>query len=512
MIKFIKTLPIDLECLVIDADTMYSENPELPLELALYLRIMIYDCFRTSLSKIIIVSDLSIESFMDYGVKSMILMTKGILLTDSEDICQAIENAVSLTPSEYVDGFLNLIKVEPQEKVEGRHSIANEWGAEALYNVISGGVKSNIIPVKAESSLYFKYSNVVSLNAENVKNLIEGKVSEYLTKRITIKDNINYLLIDDESDKGWNNVLRSLLPNANQEVWKKPIASYEELSEEIKGKITNGDYDIIFLDLRMYGIGEDNVIKPEDFSGMKILKSIKDVNKGIQVIMLTATNKAWNVKALIDAGANGYYMKESPEYHFPLKYTEQNALAFVNTIKECIGNSYLQHIVFKANHLYHKLPSDSDLSDNILNQVSIALSLILKAKTSAEYAFAYISLEQIFEISSAFLIQQKSSRDFITYHFTEDTHEMCNLYIDGKPNGSLMSAKGKNPIGLWQKVSAIYYQLYEGKDPEFGSKVKKLIHLRNEYIHFSDDNKPIITSNDFIELFDTMTDFLSTFR
>lgn len=512
IVDFIKRLPTDLDCVVIDSDSLNSDNPELPLDIALYIRMMLCDCMKTALSKIVIVSDLPIDSFVDYGVKSMILMTKGVLLIGCESISYAIENAVALTPSEYVDGFLNLIKVEPQEKVEGRHSIANEWGADALYNVISGGIKSSFIPVKAESSLYFKYSSIVSLDAEDVKAIIEGRTPEFLTSKICINDQINYLLIDDETDKGWDKVLRSLLPKAIQEVWNHPIKTYQELSGTIRNKISNGCYDIIFLDLRMSGIEEDNVMNPEHFSGMKILHSIKEVNKGIQVIMLTATNKSWNVKALLDAGADGYYMKESPEYHFPLKYTEQNALAFISTIKDCISNSYLKKIVSQASYLQKRLPTDSELTYDIINQISISLSLILKAKTPDEYAFAYISLEQIFEISASHLIRLESSRGDSICYFTEDSCERCKLYEEGKVVGFISSKGNLNPP-VWMRVSSIYYQLYGGSDFTFDSKVKKLINLRNKYIHSSEGRKkPTITSENYIELFDTMVKYLSVFK
>lgn len=511
IVDFIKRLPTDLDCVIIDSDSLNSDNPKLPLDIALYIRMMLCDCMKTALSQIVIVSDLPIDSFVDYGVKSMILMTKGVLLIGCESISYALENAVALTPSEYVDGFLNLIKVEPQEKVEGHHSIANEWGADALYNVISGGIKSSFIPVKAESSLYFKYSSIVSLNAKDVKAIIEDRNPEFLTSKICINDPINYLIIDDETDKGWDNVLRSLLPKANQEVWKQPIKTYQELSENIRNKISNGYYKIIFLDLRMSGIEEDNVMNPEHFSGMKILHSIKEVNKGIQVIMLTATNKAWNVKALLDAGANGYYMKESPEYHFPLKYTEQNALAFVSTIKDCISNSYLQNVVSKASYLQKRLPTDSELTYDIINQISISLSLILKAKTPDEYAFAYISLEQIFEISTAHLIRLESRRSDSVCYFTEDSCEQCKLYEGGKVVG-LISSKGNIVPPVWMRVSSIYYQLYGGSDLSFDDKVRKLINLRNRYIHPKEGKKPTITSENFIELFETMVEYLSVFK
>lgn len=262
----------------------------------------------------------------------------------------------------------------------------------------------------------------------------------------------------------------------------------------------------------MSGIVEDNIVNPEHFSGMKILRSIKEVNRGIQVVMLTATNKAWNVKALLDAGANGYYMKESPEYHFPLKYTEQNALAFVNTIKDCINNSYLQDIISEASSLQKRLPTDSELTFDIKNQLSIALSLILKAKTPDEYAFAYISLEQIFEISATYLIRQESSRGDSIFCFTEDSCEQCRLYEEGKVVGFIPSSTGNKVPPVWMRVASIYYQLYGGSDLTFDRKVKTLIHLRNKYIHPGVGEKPKINSENFIELFETMIEYLSVFK
>ena len=508
--NYLLTLPDDAECVVIDADSLDSSNVELPLDLILHLRLMLHECRKSSLSSIVFVSELEIETYKGYGVKSIVLMTQNITYVGSEDVRLAVENSKPMTPGEYVAGFLELIKIEPQEKVEGRHSIANEWGAEALYNVVSGGEKTNIVPIRATSSLYFKYSNVAALDANDVGRIINGKVPRYLTSKLNVTDCIRYLLIDDEAEKGWTKVLGAILPNAIQDVWDQPVNTYEEISEEIRKKITSGDYDLIFLDLRMTGVAEDSVMKPEEFSGMSILKAIKRINAGIQVIMLTATNKAWNLKALMDAGANGYYMKESPEYHFPLKYSEQNAVALIAVIKACIRNSYLQDIVDQQKKLI--LPPDSELSDHIYTQLSIAVSLILSARTESEYAFAYISLEQIFEIASSFLIRQVHNRDGDIYYFTEDAHEQCRLYQNGKPDGYLQSYGKNRAVAQWKKIAAIYHQLYGGTVKDFGEKVKKLINLRNEYIHPSKGMKPSITHDDFIDLFETILTFLSVFK
>ena len=123
--NYILTLPADTECVVIDADSLDSSNIELPLDIILHIRLMLQDCHKLSLSNIVLVSELGIETYKGYGAKSMILMSQNVELVGSADVLQAIENMRPMTPSEYVSGFLELIKIEPQEKLEGHHSIAN---------------------------------------------------------------------------------------------------------------------------------------------------------------------------------------------------------------------------------------------------------------------------------------------------------------------------------------------------------------------------------------------------
>ena len=73
------------------------------------------------------------------------------------------------------------------------------------------------------------------------------------------------------------------------------------------------NYDVIFLDLRL--LKEEDKVNQisniSDFTGTKVLRKIKDINKGIQVIIFTASNKVWNIEKLLEIGANGYYIKEN---------------------------------------------------------------------------------------------------------------------------------------------------------------------------------------------------------
>lgn len=506
IVDFIKRLPTDLDCVVIDSDSFNSENPELPLDIALYIRMMLNDCKKTALSKIVIVSDFTIDSFVDYGVKSMILMTKGILLTDGESIGYAVENAVALTPSEYVDGFLNLIKVEPQEKIEGRHSVANEWGAYILAQSVNAG-HQDVVPHPSSLSLYFLYSSIVSLNAADVSRIINRDSIWPFENKIQVNKKFSYLLIDDEADRGWNETLKLLMPNAYGVMWNKKAVDYKGLGTEIRRDIENCKFDIIFLDFRMNGVSEENLTNPEDFSGMKILRTIKEINPGLQVIMLTATNKGWNVKALLDAGADGYYMKESPEYHFPISYTEQNTKALKVEIERCLRKDYLKSIYQRIKRL--DLNSHDGLGRILESQLSISFDLVRKAISNSEYAFAYIALEQVFEISANHFYNEETVNGEWRCFFIKDNHRLeCNI------NSIFRNFKIRHnhttPTPMWVKIAAIYLGLFNGDNTELIDNIKEDIKLRNDYIH--DVNKPQITSVDYQDLFDSVMEFLYAFQ
>lgn len=361
MVEFIKSnIPTDLDKIIINLNEIETT---LALHIALRIRLMIFELKKTSLSAIIFVSELSLEATIEHSFLYVLLMTKGVYWVKQEDLAIAIDNAEPISPTQYVSEFLNLIKIQPKENVEGRHSIANEWGANVLSKVITPGVKSEFVYSPTSTSLYFMYCSVVALNVDDIDKIINDCPNKFLIENLKITEEFNYLLIDDEAKKGWGEVLKELMPNAKATVYDKRTATYEDLPQNIRMNIEAGEFDIIFLDLRMIGVEEDSIIDPKEFSGMKILNDIKKINPGIQVIMFTATNKAWNVKAMLDAGANGYYMKESPEYHFKISYSIQNAEAFIQTIRTCLKDSYLKGIWLKKKEALECHNSDEDLSD-----------------------------------------------------------------------------------------------------------------------------------------------------
>ena len=475
----INNIDSDSMAIVVDVDEI--SKPELCLAFAMVIRLSILDIKSAALSPILFISRATQDILTGYKY-SPIILTGCIAFDLPENASDALEVMEPLSPSEYKTRFLDVIKIIPNA-TEGRHSLANQWGADVLSRIVVGNETNNELIKKARLSLYFRYVRALSLGTNDIENVIQGVESPSAPINLKKIDAAGkkILLIDDEADKGWDDVLRQMLPNSVFKTIQEQVPNYDNLSEEAKKAIESGLFDLIFLDLRMNGVAEEDTLRPNDFSGMKILNSIKKQNKGNQVIMFTASNKAWNMKALLDAGADGYYIKESPEYAFPTTYSISNANEFVKTINRCLKRGYLKDVAgeikqFKKNETSFKY--DEKLFSNISIQLDVAYSLISSAITQQQFAFAYISLEQVFEIISDELIVMDN------YHYIiDETQEDCKDWvIDSRGCRGKINLDWKD-YPQWKKIASLYYQLWNGADVSFGKEVQNLIEKRNAFIH-----------------------------
>ena len=390
----INNVPHDISGCVLNTDDI--SNPEMCLAFALALRLSLFETKTAALVPIFFASSATPEYFYGYAY-SALLLTGSLTIDSHDNIPKVVDFFAPLSYNEYRTNFLDIIKVIPKA-TEGRHSLANQWGADVLSRTVLGDETNNSMIKNARLSFYFRYVRTLSLGINDFNKIINTNndlTTPLLPEGIDAKKK-NVLLIDDEADKGWEDVLRRLLKGAFFECFNEQINDFNGLSEVIKDNIKNDKYDLIFLDLRMNGVSEENVLKPEDFSGMKILKSIKEINKGTQVIMFTASNKAWNMKALLDAGADGYYIKESPEYSFSKIYTENNARQLCDTILSCFNRGYLRDFYKKLNNVKTMISNSncfSQKTEEILNSIDVAFDLLAKSGDRQEYrAYSYLQL------------------------------------------------------------------------------------------------------------------------
>lgn len=469
----------DTDAIIIDIDS--TKTPDACLTYALAIRLSLHEKKKVALAPIIFMSSMTPDIFKN-SLYSTLLQTKGVSFETPLYTPTAVELMEPLSPIEYKARFLDIIKIIPNA-TEGRHSIANQWGADVLYRIVVGNDTNNELIKKARRSLYFRYVRALSLKTNDIENIIQADESPSAPTSFKKIDSTGkkILLIDDEADKGWDDVLRKMLPNSEFKTIQEQVPDYESFSDGAKKTIESGKYDLIFLDLRMNGVAEEDTLRPNEFSGMKILNSIKKLNKGNQVIMFTASNKAWNMKALLDAGADGYYIKESPEYAFPTTYSVSNANELIKTINRCLKRGYLRDVAgeikqFKKNETTFKY--DDKLFSNISIQLDVAYSLISSAIAQQQFAFAYISLEQVFEIISDELIVLDN------YHYIiDETQEDCKDWvIDSRGCRGKINLDWKD-YPQWKKIASLYYQLWNGADVSFGKEVQQLIEKRNAFIH-----------------------------
>ena len=118
------------------------------------------------------------------------------------------------------------------------------------------------------------------------------------TNEATIKfgtDKHKILLIDDQVNDGWLTFFQSLFSSSQIELSHLDFNHLSKDSEEIVKraveKVSETDPDVVILDLRLCDSDAAGVYGGKELTGLRVLREIKSFNKGIQVIVLSASNK-----------------------------------------------------------------------------------------------------------------------------------------------------------------------------------------------------------------------------
>lgn len=487
----------EAKAFILDTDAA----PDIMMLIAMHLRLSSSLPGKSSYAPIVFVSDLQLEKFIKKSSKAQIFMTDGTYLCHRSEVEQRMDSFLTLDGATFRTGFLDKVNV-PAPK-GSNHSLANQWGASRLYFILKGeNAEADAFKEFQDihKRLYFKYichkipSESTTTNAEKTSYKVKGSTGKHI------------LLIDDEANKGWAKTLSLLLSSSHfdikDDVICETISNYEDLTEESKRKIEEGGYDLILLDLRLGGVREDFIVEAEQMSGYKVLQEIKRLNKGTQVIMLTASNKAWNFKKIMNraSGADGYFVKESPEYEFTEELSKANLNSLIADIERCLGNSYLKEFwSFICKFEAFK----KDISVEVCAQLKIAYEMVAKAETADDFRYAYLSLYQCIEVVTSKLTD---------WQLDPKNNDQKFLHLTGgiyarelaPPTGSDVAWHYK-PLafhtvqknGIFpqkDKLAALYLQIWNQEDTGLLYLMEQLIAIRNSLIHV-DNNKLFDTSN-----------------
>jgi hypothetical protein len=471
------------------------------LKLAYHIRLSLNELRRSSLIPILFVSDKSLKQIISSnGIWSHIFATKGVGYAPYNLAKIEIQNLEGLGSGEYKTHFLDIINVLPDETV-GKHSIANQWGAFVMdksANTFALLGEKDIM--RTFNKLYFKYSDAFNFDYRSLvtktqtepDNVISGRPNQVKAQGYKI------LLIDDEADKGWEKVLRKVFCTTNIDdfqVINEQVKDYEAFSTLAKDKIENGNFDLFLIDLRLNGAQEEEVHDVNEFSGAKVLKEIKK-NKGNQVIIFTASNKAWNIEPLLNSGnygADAYYIKESPDYKFTTSLSEANYSNFKSNAEKLLSRNYLRKLFLEITDLKKKvnsLKTSTSYSVNFLSEISNFLDqsfdMHYRAGNDRQFAFAYVTLNMIIErINTEFVTAVGRWDDKEWYVGSENLKDWnwnarSNCF-QAETNSKLIGNKAseaKKMIGIWkQKFGGL------ATDDSVIKPINDLIKKRNDFIH-----------------------------
>ena len=336
----------------------------------------------------------------------------------------------------------------------GSHSLANQWGAEVLARVTNLKYDTPTEVQESQKTLYFKYALFLTYyynSADCTKNrTTKAKAIDSKGRRI--------LLIDDEADRGWEQIVRALFVNASYiDVVKNKISGFDDLPEKCIERIQKDFYDIYLLDLRLQGEREESIVDTDKFSGMDVLDAIKQINPGNQVIMMTASNKAWNMKKIMEKHANGYYIKEAPEQFLPFDFSQENFKSLRDDITVAFQNAYKRNLWAQCDDLLSYIENsiiEDDLKEELKSQLDIFEKFLLAATDAKKLSSVYLTLFQVFET-----IKQYYSKDI---DFSSS---------DVKP---YLPADIKKIINEYGRISM---------DDKVFNKLKQVNRARNNYVH-----------------------------
>lgn len=381
------------------------------LKIGFHIRLMPDILREKAFIPIIFVSEWPLRHYLkDCSPWSQIFTTGGCYFFNLEKMEREIDlvNGIEFKKEYYGSQFLDRIKIDLGEKY-GRHSIANQWGALRLDKI------SNLDVLKSEpninniqKTIYFKFlkSNTFStFNPAYYNKKPENKISR-------CNKNKKVCLIDDESHKGWGKVLTAIFKKWNIELSvinvDQHIDNFESLNDNDIEKIKKNDIDLYLVDLRLNGVKEKDNTKPKKFSGAKILRKIKDLNPGNQVIVFTASNKAWNMKKLLHApfSSDGYYIKESPESNFSIHDSIANYDNFIETVDKCLSISFLKRIFRIHQEIKENIKKNEskycghyvNFYKRTLNNLDFAFNLLESSKEDVKYFnYSFLTYYQIIE-------------------------------------------------------------------------------------------------------------------
>lgn len=489
------------------------------LLLGMHIRLNYELLLENRLIPIIFLSNFTIENIIKHNSFNRdnnpqnLLFTKEVYLSsfDLDEINKVISNTKKCSKTDYYNQILPQLNIHRKADFGG-HDIANAWGCFKIAQAI--GIDNQIFQLDSISThlkqLYAKY-------------LICKNETFSTDKRIDLNpikcEGKNILFIDDKSNEGWARLMQHIFKGARDNFVYVDSLKYKADDKHKSFKDFDGFYkecqshigkkwDLIIVDLRLNPEKEDidnDKINPIDLTGYKLINEFLSENEGYQIIVLTASNKIWNINSALKRGAYSYYIKESPEFNYPLSETNTHLDKFKDDVNSCFNRAYMRDIY---NHWKNAKNKKTNLDENIINDSNASLDIAWELIKNEHLDLGYLTLFQAVERYAESAITYNNA--FKTYELNDINiieasdsfkNEWALTYNSDSSNGDYFSFGKSNqdskrkPTTLFKISSILRFQLE--KNDEFLKRFGKLNKIRNKIAH---GEKVKVTKEEIIDI------------
>lgn len=464
------------------------------LRLAMHIR-----CTPTpnQLSTIFIYGVLPLDRLMDNPYFD-ILKTKNVFYIDyNKKSLQEAENKLVEVFSAELSTEIKKINLEAPKD---NHSIANEW---AIYrwakSIQANDEDIEKINQKIEYNLYYKYLQTIYPISEGTD--LQNIKIEFANEPPKV------LYIDDEYEKGWNEIFATILYDNNkidfESLETNFSASQEEIIQVATEKIKEKDIDTVILDFRLHK-NDFNNKDIDKITSVRLLQEIKKINAGIQVIFFSATNKIWNLQKLQEFGADGFIIKESPENSTNPHFTQETIQNFQATIETAFERRFLKEIFKKIQEIREFVNSLFSENREIKNEINSFLDIAFELLYRESLSFAYLQLFLVIELFANHLLGNDNDIIYVDDVCVRKDNEQSIAFKNGKYVIEKQKLNGnQKKVDTNFKVASLLIYRY-GFENSSALEWTKIYTSRNTKVSHYTENGNKIEVEDIYQILDFM--------
>ncbi len=315
-------------------------------------------------NKIIIFGLIPLKSIIESHPEHIILMAAGTSYLQfpftKEELNLTLGATRPIEKEKLVELYCPFVKADFNiEQI--RHSFANEFGLylmQMIHNYIAG--KEMYLKVNsAYGTLDFKKASFLYSPSISSTNYEQARATRADLQNTIGQQDSKILYIDDQATLGWDYLLCDMIFGSETNSGFVVLSNGNQFGEgNVFRTINREKPGCVLLDLRLKGDIEKD-LPIEEISGYKLLLKIKDKFPSLPVIIVSATNKADNLRALTKARAEGLWTKPRVEFIHNSSYLVDSYLNLLRLVYEALTKykTPLEKTIFKLNfQVLHSKP------------------------------------------------------------------------------------------------------------------------------------------------------------